>query len=152
MNIVFVSSLWEKQLGGYFKNKVMTGAIKVNFDWTENLKLTAVLKSVSRGTKSDAAGQSCSVNKPVSATKWLETPVYHFWSGDSLFVLTLSLWWHVHPMFELHVPAEVSLQVELTGAVRALEGLITSVEVHVAQQVVHSVERLPTNLNEQSEK
>lgn len=64
MNIVFVSSLWEKQLGGYFKNKVMTGAIKVNFDWTENLKLTAVLKSVSRGTKSDTAGQSCSVNKP----------------------------------------------------------------------------------------
>lgn len=50
------------------------------------------------------------------------------------------------------MPAEVSLQVELTGAVRALEGLITSVEVHVAQQVVHSVERLPTNLNEQSEK
>ena len=49
-------------------------------------------------------------------------------------------------MLDLHVPAEVSLQVELTGAVRTLEGLAASVEVHVAQQVVHSVERLATYL------
>lgn len=50
-------------------------------------------------------------------------------------------------MFNLHVSAEVSLQVELTGAVRTLEGLVASMEVHVTQQVVHSVERLPTHLN-----
>lgn len=49
-------------------------------------------------------------------------------------------------MLDLHVPAEVSLQVELTGAVRTLEGLAASMEVHVAQQVVHSVERLATYL------
>lgn len=51
-------------------------------------------------------------------------------------------------MLDLHVPAEVSLQVELTGAVRTLEGLTASMEVHVAQKIVHSVERLPTNLQE----
>lgn len=49
-------------------------------------------------------------------------------------------------MFDLHVPAEVPLQVELTGAVRTLEGLTASVQMHVAQQVVHSVERLAAHL------
>lgn len=49
-------------------------------------------------------------------------------------------------MLDLHVPAEVSLQVELTSAVRTLEGLTASVEMHVAQQVVHSVEGLATYL------
>lgn len=53
-------------------------------------------------------------------------------------------------MFDLHVPAEVSLQVELTGAVRTLEGLAASVEMHVAQQVVHSVKRLATYLEKQT--
>lgn len=55
-------------------------------------------------------------------------------------------------MFDLHVPAEVPLQVELTGAVRTLEGLTASMEMHVAQQVVHSVERLATYLEEKKEK
>lgn len=49
-------------------------------------------------------------------------------------------------MFDLHVPAEVSFQVELTGAVRTLEGLTASMEMHVTQKVIHSVERLATNL------
>lgn len=43
-------------------------------------------------------------------------------------------------MFDLHVSAEVSLQVELAGAVRALEWLAAGVEVHVTEEVVHSVE------------
>lgn len=51
-------------------------------------------------------------------------------------------------MLDLHVPAEVSLQVELTGAVRTLEGLAACMEMHVPQQVVHSVERLATYLGE----
>lgn len=49
-------------------------------------------------------------------------------------------------MFDLHVSAEVSLQVELAGAVRALEWLAAGVEVHVSQQVVHSVEGLSAHL------
>lgn len=49
-------------------------------------------------------------------------------------------------MFDLHVSAEVALQVELAGAVRALEGLAAGVEMHVAEEVVHSVERLSTHL------
>lgn len=49
-------------------------------------------------------------------------------------------------MLDLHVPAEVPLQVELAGAVRTLEGLAAGVEMHVAQQVVHSVERLAAHL------
>lgn len=53
-------------------------------------------------------------------------------------------------MFDLHVPAEVSLQVELTGAVRTLKGFIASVEMHVAQQVVHSIERLSTHLSQKN--
>lgn len=55
-------------------------------------------------------------------------------------------------MLDLHVPAEVSLQVELTGAVRTLEGLTASMEMHVAQQVVHSVERLATYLDKKINK
>ena len=49
-------------------------------------------------------------------------------------------------MFDLHVSAEVPLQVKLGGAVRTLEGFGAGVEVHVTQQVVHSVERLPAHL------
>lgn len=60
----------------------------------------------------------------------------------------MSLRRDVHPVLDLHVSAEVSLQVELTGAVRTLEGFAASVEMHVAQQVVHSVERLATHLGE----
>lgn len=55
-------------------------------------------------------------------------------------------------MFDLHVPAEVPLQVKLTGAVRTLEGLVACVEMHVAQQVVHSVEGLATHLEKQTNK
>lgn len=55
-------------------------------------------------------------------------------------------------MFDLHVPAEVPLQVKLTGAVRTLEGLVTSMEMHVAQQVVHSVEGLATHLGRKKKK
>lgn len=66
--------------------------------------------------------------------------------GIRLPSLTLSLWRDVHPVLDLHVSAEVPLQVELTGAVRTLEGFAASVEMHVAQQVVHSVERLATHL------
>ena len=53
-------------------------------------------------------------------------------------------------MFDLHVSAEVALQVELAGAVRALEGLAAGVEMHVAEEVVHSVERLSTHLRHKS--
>lgn len=60
--------------------------------------------------------------------------------------LTLSFWRDVHAMFDLHVPAEVPLQVKLTGAVRTLEGLVAGMEMHVAQQVVHSVKGLATHL------
>lgn len=49
-------------------------------------------------------------------------------------------------MLDLHVPAEVPLQVKLTGAVRTLEGLVAGMEMHVAQQVVHSVKGLATHL------
>ena len=49
-------------------------------------------------------------------------------------------------MLDLHVSAKVALQVELARAVWALEGLAASMEVHVAQEVVHSVERLPAHL------
>lgn len=55
-------------------------------------------------------------------------------------------------MLDLHVPAEVSLQIELTGAVRTLEGLVASMEMHMAQQVVHSVERLATYLKAKNTK
>lgn len=58
----------------------------------------------------------------------------------------MSLRRDVHPMLDFHVSAEVPLQVELTGAVRTLEGLAASMEMHVAQQVVHSVEGLATYL------
>lgn len=51
-------------------------------------------------------------------------------------------------MFDLHVSAEVSLQVELAGAVRALERLAAGVEVHVSEEVVHSVEGLAAHLRD----
>lgn len=66
--------------------------------------------------------------------------------------LTLSFWWDIHAVFDLHVPAEVSFQVELTGAVRTLEGLTASMEMHVTQKVIHSVERLATNLEKSIQK
>lgn len=63
--------------------------------------------------------------------------------------VTLSLYRAVHDaVLDLHVSAEVPLQVELAGAVRALERLAAGVEVHVAEEVVHSVERLPAHLEE----
>lgn len=49
-------------------------------------------------------------------------------------------------MLDLHVSAEVSLQVELAGAVRALERLAACVEVHVSEEIVHSVEGLSAHL------
>ncbi len=51
-------------------------------------------------------------------------------------------------MFDFHVSAEVALQVELASAVRALEGLAAGVEMHVAEEVVHSVERLSAHLRD----
>lgn len=43
-------------------------------------------------------------------------------------------------MFDLHVSAEISFQVELAGAVRALKWFAAGMEMHVTKQVVHSVE------------
>lgn len=54
-------------------------------------------------------------------------------------------------MFDLHVSAEVALQVELAGAVRTLEGLAASMEMHVTEEVVHSVKRLATYLETRAE-
>lgn len=60
---------------------------------------------------------------------------------------TLAVQADVHDaVLDLHVPAQVSLEVELAGAVRALERLAARVQVHVAQQVVHAIEGLPTHL------
>lgn len=60
---------------------------------------------------------------------------------------TLAVQADVHDaMLDLHVPAQVALEVKLAGAVGALEGLAARVQVHVAQQVVHAVEGLPTHL------
>lgn len=53
-----------------------------------------------------------------------------------------------HPMLDLHVPGQVPLQRELARAVEALEGLAVRVQVHVAHQVVHPIEFLPTQLLE----
>lgn len=52
---------------------------------------------------------------------------------------TLSIWRDIHSMFNFHVSAKISLQVKFTGAVRTLKGFTASMEVHVAQEVVHSV-------------
>lgn len=51
-----------------------------------------------------------------------------------------------HSMLDLHVACQVPLQSELARAVEALEGLAVGVQVHVAHQVVHAVEFLPTQL------
>lgn len=60
---------------------------------------------------------------------------------------TLAVQADVHDaVLDLHVPAQVALEVELAGAVGALEGLAARVQVHVAQQVVHAVEGLPAHL------
>lgn len=49
-------------------------------------------------------------------------------------------------MFDLHMPTEVTLQVESAGAVRTLKWLAASMEMHVTQEIIHSVKRLSTNL------
>lgn len=60
---------------------------------------------------------------------------------------TLAVQADVHDtMFDLHVSAQVAFEVELAGAVGALEGLAARVQMHVTQQVVHAVEGLPTHL------
>lgn len=75
-------------------------------------------------------------------------------TGDLICVclfVTLSFYCAVHDaVLDLHVSAEVPLQVKLAGAVRALERLAAGVEVHVAEEVVHSVERLPAHLKHNS--
>lgn len=62
----------------------------------------------------------------------------------------MSFWRDIHAMFDLHVPAEVPLQVELTGAVRTLERLVASMKMHVAQQIVHSVKGLTAHLEKRA--
>lgn len=63
----------------------------------------------------------------------------------------MSVYCGVHDaVFHLHVSAEVALQVELAGAVRTLERLAASVEMHVTEEIVHSVERFPTHLRQRS--
>lgn len=60
---------------------------------------------------------------------------------------TLAVQADVHDaVLDLHVAAQVPLEVELAGAVWALEGLAACVQVHVAQQVVHAVEGLAAHL------
>lgn len=60
---------------------------------------------------------------------------------------TLAVQADVHDtMLDFHVPTQVSLEVELAGAVGALEGFAARVQVHVSQQVVHTVEGLPAHL------
>lgn len=60
---------------------------------------------------------------------------------------TLAVQADVHDaMLDLHVPAQVALEIKLAGAVGALEGLAARVQVHVTQQVVHAVEGLPAHL------
>lgn len=53
------------------------------------------------------------------------------------------------PVLHFHVACQVPLQGELAGAVEALEGLAVRVQVHVAHEVVHPVEFLPTKLSRQ---
>lgn len=55
------------------------------------------------------------------------------------------------PVLDLHVARQVPLQGELARAVKALEGFAVGVQVHVAHQVVHAVEFLPTQLPETGE-
>lgn len=70
--------------------------------------------------------------------------------GQRRKLLTLPIYWGVHDaVFDLHVSAEVALQVELAGAVRALEGFAAGMEMHVTEEVVHSVERLSAHLKSQ---
>lgn len=65
-------------------------------------------------------------------------------------LLTLTVYCGIHnAVLDLHVSAEVALQVELACAVRALEGLAAGVEMHVSKEVVHSVERLTAHLKEE---
>ena len=55
-------------------------------------------------------------------------------------------------MFDFHVAGEISLQSELAGAVEALKGPAVRVQVHMAHQVMHSVELLPTQLKTRKNK
>lgn len=53
----------------------------------------------------------------------------------------MSIYCGVHnAMLNFHMSTQVALQVELTGAIRALEGLAASMEVHVSKQIVHPIE------------
>lgn len=54
-------------------------------------------------------------------------------------LLTLSIWRDVHSMFDLHVSAKIALQVKFTRTACTFEGFTACMEVHVAQEVVHSV-------------
>lgn len=62
-------------------------------------------------------------------------------------LLTLSIWRDVHSMFDLHVSAKIPLQVKFTWAVCTFEGFTACMEVHVAQEVVHSVKWFSTHLS-----
>lgn len=42
-------------------------------------------------------------------------------------------------MFDLHVSAKIALQVKFTRTACTFEGFTACMEVHVAQEVVHSV-------------
>lgn len=52
-------------------------------------------------------------------------------------------------VFDLHVSGQISFQSELAGAVEALEWLAVRVQVHVAHQVVHSVEFFAAKLEKE---
>ncbi len=66
--------------------------------------------------------------------------------------LTLPIWRDIHSMFDLHVPAKISLQVKFTRAVCTLEGFTACMEVHMAQKVVHSVKWLSAHLLKTNQK
>lgn len=50
-------------------------------------------------------------------------------------------------VLDFHVACQVPLQGEFAWAIEALEGFAVRVQVHVAHQVVHPVELLPTKLS-----
>lgn len=51
------------------------------------------------------------------------------------------------PVLDFHVARQVPFQGEFARAVETLEGLAVGVQVHVAHEVVHPVEFLPTQLS-----
>lgn len=94
--------------------------------------------------------RSCSCSKPAASTA---PSLRHAEPSTAPARLTPTLTVQTdvhHAMLDLHVPAQVAFQVELAGAVGALEGLAARVQVHVAQQVVHAVEGLPADLQQRS--